>query len=158
MRGSVFFIVIALIFIISTTAVLFVNLNSSDSDTNADSNANNPSTPVYTGEVIQESNSSLVNIENTTITTTSRPTNPKTYNVEINSTGFSPSELKIKKGDSVIWVNRDYMEHTVTSDSGELDSGYLKQNKIYDHTFDNSGTFEYFCELHPYAIGKITVE
>jgi len=152
MRGSVFFIVIALIFIVSTTAVFFVNLNQSDLDP-----APNKSSIISSTEnTVKEY--PLNNLTPTNSTTISRPTNPKTYNVEINSTGFSPFELTIRKGDSVIWVNRDSMDHMITSDSGELDSGYLKQNKIYDHTFDTSGTFEYFCELHPYATGKIIVE
>jgi len=149
MRGSVFFIVIALIFILLTTVVLFVNFIPDDKSSVP--NKSSISTP--TGNIIQEYPS-----YNTTNATTIISTNPKTYNVEINSTGFSPSELTIRKGDSVIWVNRDYMDHMITSDSGELDSGYLKQGRIYDHTFDTSGTFEYFCELHPYAVGKIVVE
>lgn len=155
MRGSVFFLIIALIFVILTASAIVFNLNKFNF------NQENKSSSIPTGNIINElpsadnsSNTSNSNTANTTF----KPSNPKTYNVEITNFAFSPSELKIKKGDSVIWVNRDYTEHTITSDSGELDSGYLKEGKIYDHVFNTPGTFEYYCSLHPSMTGKIIVE
>ena len=72
---------------------------------------------------------------------------------------FVPSELRIKKGTIVTWVNRDNSTHTLASDSGaEIDSQPLSQSQRYEHTFDNAGTYDYHCKNHPSMIGKIIVE
>lgn len=83
----------------------------------------------------------------------------KTYFVDISNFAFSPSELKIKKGDKVIWTNKDAARHTVTSDSGgELDSQYLSKGNTYSHTFNEAGTFSYHCAPHTYMKGRIIVQ
>jgi plastocyanin len=155
MRGSIFFIILALIFIIFTTSVLIFNINSPPSLDNRPYNSDKPAIIIPTGNIVQEDSPS---IEITNTTNTFKPANPKTYNVEITNFAFSPAELTIKRGDSVIWVNRDYTEHKITSDSGELDSGYLKEGKIYDHVFDTVGTFHYYSSFYPSMTGKIIVE
>lgn len=75
--------------------------------------------------------------------------------------GFAYSEpvLTIKLGETVGWANMDMAPHTVTSDSGnELDSGTMKNIDVYSHTFNEKGTFGYYCTLHPNMKGKIIVE
>ena len=179
MRGSIFFIVIALMFIVLTTSFLFINLNSNNS-TNSNLNINNnnfnktqshkSAISVSTGNIIQDisqnppsntySNISTNNNTNSPPNNTIpfKPINRKTYTIEITKIGFSPSELKIKKGDSIIWINRDYTEHSIASDSGQLDSDYLKEDKFYDYVFNTTGTFDYYCGIHPSRTGKVTVE
>ena len=84
---------------------------------------------------------------------------PQTYNIVIENFAFSPSELRIKKGDSIVWTNQDSVRHTVTSDSGnELGSGLLSQGQTYSHTFNTRGTFAYHCAPHPNMKAKIIVE
>ena len=86
-------------------------------------------------------------------------TNPQTYTAEISNFAFSPSEIRIKAGDTVAWTNKDSTRHTVTSDSGsELGSALLSNGDSYSHTFSTAGTFNYHCALHPYMKGKIIVE
>ncbi|MGI0030878.1 MAG: plastocyanin/azurin family copper-binding protein [Nitrososphaeraceae archaeon] len=77
---------------------------------------------------------------------------------------FSPSKLTIAKGTTVKWENDDSTLHTVTSgkpDEGasgtKFDSSYLAAGKSYSHVFNNEGTFDYYCTLHPFAKGKIIV-
>ncbi len=83
----------------------------------------------------------------------------KTYNIDIKSFAFSPSTLTIKKGDKVVWTNKDSAGHTVTSDFGnELNSGTLSNGESYSHTFNTAGTFEYHCAPHPFMKAKIIVE
>jgi len=82
-----------------------------------------------------------------------------THNVEIKSFVFSPSPLTINIGDTVIWTNEDSTPHTVTSDSGsELDSVTFREGETYSHTFDEAGTFDYHCAIHPNMKGEIVVE
>lgn len=80
--------------------------------------------------------------------------------IEIKNFAFNPSEIKIKQGETVEWVNKDaFAKHTVTSDSGdELNSGTLSNGQTYSHTFNEKGTFEYHCAIHSTMKGKITAE
>ncbi len=71
---------------------------------------------------------------------------------------FNPSELTIKKGEKVTWLNNDSTTHTVTSDTGEFDSGDLANGSKFSHTFDKTGTFKYKCTIHPDMAGTIIVE
>jgi len=97
--------------------------------------------------------------QTTTPTATPKTDQPQINNVEIKNFGFNPLELRIKKGDTVVWVNRDSAGHTITSDSGnELSSPTISQNQEYRHTFTQSGTFNYHCTVHPSMKAKVIVE
>ena len=79
--------------------------------------------------------------------------------IEIKNFAYNPIELKIKKGDTIIWVNKDSAWHTVTSDNGnELKSKLLNKEESYTHSFMEAGTFDYHCTPHSYMKGKIIVE
>jgi amicyanin len=80
---------------------------------------------------------------------------PKTVQATIASFSF-PAELRIKKGDTVVWTNTDSMGHTVTG--AGFDSGIIAQGKTYTHTFTTTGTFDYHCTPHPSMVGKVVVE
>lgn len=85
-----------------------------------------------------------------------------TMKAQIKNFAFMPSEIKIKKGDTVIWTNEDPEDHNVISVPGsvsgnELNSGTLSQNQTYSHTFNNTGTFEYYCSIHPSSMTKAKV-
>lgn len=83
----------------------------------------------------------------------------KTYYVDIENFAYNEKELTIKKGDTIIWTNRDSVGHTVTSESGnELDSELLGEGESYSHTFNEAGTYDYYCKPHPYMKGRIVVE
>jgi hypothetical protein len=49
------------------------------------------------------------------------------------------------------------MNHTVTADNGEFDSGVLGKDKSFSHLFDTAGTVEYHCEIHPNMTGIVVV-
>lgn len=79
--------------------------------------------------------------------------------VEIVGFAFKPAELKIKVGTTVTWTNKDSAPHTVTSVTGtELDSPNLGTGRSYYHTFNDKGTFDYYCTIHPMMKGKVIVE
>lgn len=78
--------------------------------------------------------------------------------VSIKSFSFNPAILNIKIGTKATWTNQDSASHTVTSDSGtELNSDSFSQGKSYSHIFENAGTFEYHCSIHPSMKGKVIV-
>ena len=77
---------------------------------------------------------------------------------------FVPDTLTVSKGTTVSWTNGDSTLHTVTSGSAEagnsgteFDSSYLAEGKTFQHQFSSSGTFDYYCTLHPYMKGKVVV-
>ena len=85
--------------------------------------------------------------------------NAQTYDIEISNFAYSPSSLTINAGDTVIWTNRDSVEHTVTSDSGsELASQLFSDGETYSHTFNSAGEYTYHCIPHPNMKAKIIVQ
>ncbi|NLF12044.1 MAG: cupredoxin family copper-binding protein [Anaerolineaceae bacterium] len=85
--------------------------------------------------------------------------------VEVNIADFNydPQDLTVQVGDTVTWTNNDDVAHTVTagtpdSPMGEFDSGELQPGDTFSYTFDQAGTFDYFCTLHPDMTASVTVE
>ena len=76
---------------------------------------------------------------------------------------YIPSVITISAGESVIWVNEDSAFHSVTSGLYDepttlFDSGHLDPFESYTLTFDEIGTYDYFCTLHPWMEGQVIVE
>lgn len=85
----------------------------------------------------------------TPIVTTVQPTpTPALVSVNIKGNTFVPDTVTIPKGTTVTWTNGDSVSHTVTSISGEFDSGSIDPGKTYSYTFNQGGTFEYGCSIH----------
>jgi plastocyanin len=80
-------------------------------------------------------------------------------NVEIADFAFSPDELTIAAGSTVTWTNADPdLPHTATSDDDVFDSGNLNEGDDFSFTFEEAGTFSYFCQVHPDMQATIIVE
>ena len=76
---------------------------------------------------------------------------------------YIPSQIVIEKGKQVTWINEDSAFHSVTSGSYDeptdlFDSGHLDPFEPYTLTFDETGTYDYFCTLHPWMKGQVIVE
>ena len=76
---------------------------------------------------------------------------------------YIPSNIVVEKGKSVTWVNEDSSFHSVTSGfygepTGLFDSGYLDPYQSYTLSFDEFGTYDYFCTLHPWMKAQVIVE
>jgi plastocyanin len=61
---------------------------------------------------------------------------------------FTPQDLTISVGDTVVWTNTGQMLHTVTASDSSWDSGNLDPGKTFSRTFDTAGTFTYYCRFH----------
>jgi len=102
------------------------------------------------------------------------PTGPTSHTVEIpvgsSSPGceesnecFLPASIAINVGDTVEWTNVDTAAHTVTAGSpadgpsGTFDSSLVMADTSYAFTFEETGTFNYFCMVHPWMTGSVTV-
>ncbi len=71
---------------------------------------------------------------------------------------FEPATVTINVGDTVTWRNTDDVPHTSTSDDGVWDSGALAAGEEFSFTFEEAGTFPYFCEFHPGMEGTVVVQ
>ncbi|HVX01588.1 MAG TPA: plastocyanin/azurin family copper-binding protein [Nitrososphaera sp.] len=79
---------------------------------------------------------------------------------------FSPPDVKTTVGSMVTWTNHDNTFHTVTSGKvvdnkpepdKVFDSGILKVGASFPFVFEKAGEYDYYCSLHPYMTGKVTV-
>jgi plastocyanin len=99
------------------------------------------------------------------------------YNPELNTPAevwFDPPHMSILVGDTITWYNDDREGHTVTSGEGSGRFGWMRDNfgtpdnyfdssrfmpgESWSYTFKESGTFPYFCTIHPWMEGVIVVE
>jgi plastocyanin len=79
--------------------------------------------------------------------------------VSMEGIAFNPGEITVKVGDTVTWTNNDSVGHDVTGDDfSSGDAGGLSSGETFEHTFDEAGTFDYVCTVHPGMEGTVTVE
>lgn len=87
-------------------------------------------------------------------------TAPGGASIRIERSRFSESELTVTAGTTVVFVNDDDVAHTVTSRDEAptvFDSGELGTGETFEVTFDRSGTYPYFCRIHPTMRAAIVV-
>jgi plastocyanin len=79
--------------------------------------------------------------------------------VKIDNFTFGPATLTVPVGTTVAWINKDDIPHTVVStvDSKTLKSKVLDADEKFSFTFSKSGTYPYFCSIHPKMTGKVIV-
>jgi len=86
---------------------------------------------------------------------------------------YVPKQVSISQGDAVIWINNDTEAHTVTSGTGAgieslltnkqgkpngiFDSGLFDPGESWTHNFTDAGRYTYFCTIHPWMDGIVTV-
>ena len=70
---------------------------------------------------------------------------------------FSPREVTIERGGTVTWINDESVTHTVTFDDGSLDIT-LKKGEKTQLNFNDPGTYNYVCTIHPGMKGVVIVK
>ena len=95
----------------------------------------------------------------------------------IDDLSFSPPSIVITKGDTVRWVTSSSVPHTVSSATGLFEStpqfndtllqqigpilfgpgGFLLPGASFNTTFSTPGDYAYYCKIHPYMQGIVTV-
>ena len=71
---------------------------------------------------------------------------------------FNPVRARVAAGARVRFTNNGEMVHTVSARDGSWSTGALAPGQWAFVTFDEPGTFLYHCEVHPWAVGEITVD
>ncbi len=102
------------------------------------------------------------------------PAGPTTHTVDIpvgtsvpgceeSNACYLPADITINAGDTVEWINIDTAAHTVTGGSPAdgpsdvFDSSLVMADAVYAFTFDDAGSYDYFCMVHPWMVGSVTV-
>jgi plastocyanin len=84
--------------------------------------------------------------------------------VRIVGSAFDPAELTVPVGTEVVWVNADSFAHTVSegTDGQTVDDPIvdeeIAQNGTVSVTFEEAGTYDITCKIHPSMNMTITVE
>jgi len=92
------------------------------------------------------------------------PPNTDLPGCEISDSCFIPSNANISPKGEVIWTNNDNVAHTITSGNpidgptGLFDSGLIAPGDTYSLQFDIVFEYDYFCMIHPWMEGSISVE
>jgi plastocyanin len=104
------------------------------------------------------------------------------YDVGMANNRFKPTDITVSAGSTIVWKNTSSSSHTVTAyadaipdgaayfASGDFESetaaregwgsgdGSIYQDQTYEHTFEQPGTYEYFCIPHESVmIGTVVV-
>ena len=103
-----------------------------------------------------------------------KPAGPQTHTVDMpegtavpgceeTNACYLPADITINAGDTVEWINVDTAAHTVTGGSpadgpsGVFDSSLVMGGASYAFTFEEAGSYDYFCMVHPWMVGSVTV-
>jgi len=89
-----------------------------------------------------------------TLTFLSLRANAATFTVTVNDDFFSPKNITINVGDKVTWAWLGAAQHDCVSVDGLWKSPLQGRGTSFSFTFNNAGTFNYFCTPHR-AIGMV---
>ena len=96
-------------------------------------------------------------------TTVSLPAGTSVPGCEETDACYVPSSVNVGVGETVTWSNDDTAAHTVTSGTasggpdGVFDSSLFAAGTTFSYTFEQEGTFDYFCMVHPWMVGNVIV-
>ncbi|MCH8085231.1 MAG: plastocyanin/azurin family copper-binding protein [Nitrosopumilus sp.] len=77
---------------------------------------------------------------------------------------FDPQVIDVTVGTTVVWENLDSTVHTATSGdpdegvNGLFDSEMMAVGDMYEFTFTEVGSYDYYCTFHPWMLGTVNVE
>lgn len=101
-------------------------------------------------------------------------TNQAAISMDIKDFKYTQPNIKIKKGTTVTWTNRDDVKHNVMKEHDDDDAAHdaptldevrpgvfagqlLAKGESYSFTFNEVSTAPYHCSPHPYMKGSVTV-
>lgn len=128
-----------------------------DGSPNAQTNANTQ--PCFACHKPHEKQDFVISLTSLAGKFPTRAVSAKTGSNDVNINGFTfgPGTLSVKKGQSINWTNGDDSPHQVSVASKSLKTNVLLKGQTGKLKFDEAGSYEYACALHPAMKGKIEV-
>lgn len=80
----------------------------------------------------------------------------ETIQVKIEKLTFTLPQVTARVGDTIEWVNADFVAHTATARDGIFDI-VIQSNMTGSFVLKTEGTVDYYCRFHPNMTGRITV-
>lgn len=81
----------------------------------------------------------------------------KEHTIVIEGMKFIPQSLVVNVGDTVTWMNKDFVPHTATSSDQTFNSKNIPANKSWKFVPKKAGKFSYKCSYHQPMIGELIV-
>ena len=78
--------------------------------------------------------------------------------VVVDNFTFSPTPLVVKAGTTVTWVNHDDIPHSIVCLALKVKSHPMDTDESFAYKFEQAGTYDYICGLHPHMHGQVVVE
>jgi 3',5'-cyclic-AMP phosphodiesterase len=78
--------------------------------------------------------------------------------VKIDNFSFTPQSLTVKAGTRVPWTNQDDIPHNVVSTEKKFSSPVLDTDQHFSFSFQEPGSYPYYCKIHPKMTGSVVVE
>lgn len=79
-----------------------------------------------------------------------------TIRITIKDLSYSPAVAQAKVGDTVEWINKDFVAHTATARNGAWDVT-IPANKTARLVVKKAGNVDYYCRFHPNMKGRLVV-
>jgi plastocyanin len=79
-----------------------------------------------------------------------------TIQVKIEKLAFIPSQVTAHVGDTIEWVNADFIAHTATARDGAWDV-VIAPSTTASVVLKADGTVDYYCRFHPNMTGQIAI-
>jgi plastocyanin len=113
--------------------------------------------PALAGIVIVTPNLSKGTLKEADMSATPTPA-MQPVQVVIQNFTYNPDPIPVPVGGSVVWVNKDSMDHTATADDGSWDTGSIAPGtQSSPIQFSNPGPSTYHCTPHPFMTGTVQV-
>lgn len=79
-----------------------------------------------------------------------------TVRVAVDNVSYAPAQVSAHVGDTIEWVNSDFVAHTATGRKKEWDL-FIPPNKSARMTLTRPGEIDYYCRFHPNMVGHVSV-
>ena len=81
----------------------------------------------------------------------------KTVEVTIEHFAFTPANVAVAAGDTIVFVNNDIVPHTATATDNSWTTGEIAHGASARVTLPQKAGADFFCELHPVMKGHLTI-
>jgi plastocyanin len=82
---------------------------------------------------------------------------PKTVEIAIEHFAFSPSNVAVNAGDTIMFVNKDIVPHTATATDSSWTTGELAHGASARVTLPAQAGVDFHCRFHPAMKGHLTI-
>lgn len=84
-------------------------------------------------------------------------TTPRRHVVEIQKLKFVPAMLEVSPGDTIVWVNKDIVPHTITATDKSWDSKTIKKAGEWQMVVEADTPGSYLCRFHPVMKAQFSI-